>query len=496
MSTQTPKVVVYTAISGHYDCLKEPHYIDDGIDYICFTDDEELESETWMMAPFPEAFQDSTLQTRYVKILAHRFLSDYDISIWIDANIVIQDDIKALIQNCLGSNDIAMFEHPQHHETIAKEVEVCISLAKEQPDKLLAQQELYYSLGFTDSDHPIPASYVIFRRHNHQYLALAMEDWWLNVLTYSKRDQVSFPFITWKYNLQVHYLSHQQFLHYFAQYPHDGDERDRILHLLAHGGLFRVSNVNGTLRIQQQGCSDQRALQITTSILSTLQYESMWKVIHGPFRDLVYPQLTATGSALLPKLLGTYESELHPIIDEVLTCHYDLIVNIGAGEGYYAVGLLLKSQSSRLIAFEINPKGQDACRLMAQFNKVEERITIMGQCDHYILNDLTQQYKTGLILCDCEGAEIDLLDPDQVYNLRKFDILVELHELQSQGPTISELFQSRFYHTHNIKFINIRQHRDLSHLSFEGVSRPELQFLVSEGRQYSIGWLFLKAKEN
>ena len=43
---------------------------------------------------------------------------------------------------------------------------------------------------------------------------------------------------------------------------------------------------------------------------------------------------------------------------------------------------------------------------------------------------------------DCEGGEVDLLQPDLAPNLRYSDVLVELHDFLN--PTISETILSRF----------------------------------------------------
>ena len=64
-------------------------------------------------------------------------------------------------------------------------------------------------------------------------------------------------------------------------------------------------------------------------------------VLNGPFRGMKYLS-RAYCSAVLPKLLGTYECELIPAIDRLARSDADRIVDIGAAEGYYAVGLALK----------------------------------------------------------------------------------------------------------------------------------------------------------
>src|SRR5688572_8039088 len=49
------------------------------------------------------------------------------------------------------------------------------------------------------------------------------------------------------------------------------------------------------------------------------------KIIAGPFRGLSYLRCSS-GSAWLPKLLGTYELELAPTIEELCSRQFDLIV--------------------------------------------------------------------------------------------------------------------------------------------------------------------------
>ena len=45
------------------------------------------------------------------------------------------------------------------------------------------------------------------------------------------------------------------------------------------------------------------------------------------------------GSVLIPKLLGSYEQELQPLLQRLAAQNYSEIVDIGCAEGYYAIGL-------------------------------------------------------------------------------------------------------------------------------------------------------------
>jgi len=100
------------------------------------------------------------------------------------------------------------------------------------------------------------------------------------------------------------------------------------------------------------------------------------RVLYGPFPGLLYPEAVSVGSEWLPKILGTYESELHHTIEALCARGYTTIINIGAGEGYYAVGLARRIHQSKVFAFETDPLGQELCRKMAEMNQVGGRVML------------------------------------------------------------------------------------------------------------------------
>ena len=166
-------------------------------------------------------------------------------------------------------------------------------------------------------------------------------------------------------------------------------------------------------------------------------------VQNGPFKGLKYLPESSDGS-LLPKLLGTYEAALHPALASMLQRPYDNVINIGSAEGYYAVGLGRRLPGVRVIAFDINPRAREMCAKLADLNGVTDQITILGECTPGALESVIGN--RSLIVCDCEGYEAQLLDPDQVEGLDRCDLLVELHPLIN--ASIPELFEARFGKSH------------------------------------------------
>src|SRR6476659_6966695 len=81
------------------------------------------------------------------------------------------------------------------------------------------------------------------------------------------------------------------------------------------------------------------------------------QVLQGPFRGMQYLSRAYFGS-VLPKLLGTYELELREVIESICQLGADRIVDVGAAEGYYAVGLAVRSPGSTIVGFELDATGR------------------------------------------------------------------------------------------------------------------------------------------
>jgi len=158
------------------------------------------------------------------------------------------------------------------------------------------------------------------------------------------------------------------------------------------------------------------------------------KVRSGLFAGMCWGT-RAVGSELTPKLLGTYEKELAEIIKHLPV--FDLAIDIGAAEGWYAVGLLYRQTARRVVAFELTEHGQEACRDNARRNAVVERLEVRGKCSVEDLRDLLGAIASPgfrvLIVSDCEGHENELFAADVLRLCRGAHLIIETHESQAPG---------------------------------------------------------------
>jgi 2-polyprenyl-3-methyl-5-hydroxy-6-metoxy-1,4-benzoquinol methylase len=172
-------------------------------------------------------------------------------------------------------------------------------------------------------------------------------------------------------------------------------------------------------------------------------------VQYGPFKGMKYAHFVSHGSALFPKLLGSYECELHEEIYSLLNNNYDKIVDIGCAEGYYAVGMALKQPEATVYAYDIDASALEDCRKTASVNKVTNIKYIHG-CSSQKLLDL-KLAGSNLVISDCEGFELELFTESVVKHFENCDLLIEMHDNRNEliSPTLNRLFKQ----THDITII-------------------------------------------
>jgi hypothetical protein len=216
------------------------------------------------------------------------------------------------------------------------------------------------------------------------------------------------------------------------------------------------------------------------------------RVLHGPFKGLQYPSYNAIGSTLYPKLLGSYERELHEVIDALSGKEFSEIINVGCGEGYYAIGLCLKFPSAKIFACDIDTQAIRLCQQMAALNYVADRMVFHT---HFTASDLQNFGFTGkgLIVCDCEGFEKDLFTLSNLGNLKQCHLLIEVHDYIDID--ISTSLAKLFSATHTLKIIksldDIEKAKLYQYDETAGLDLYTKKKLFGERRPAIMEWFYL-----
>ena len=204
--------VVYTSVFGGYDDIVEQK-VPNGWDWKCFSEDNSL-----------SLYNDNTRNAKRFKVLPHRYLSDYEYSIFIDGNMTIKGDVNELVDKYLKDSNVAFFSHAKNvldsRDCVYDEAKLIFKSGerwmnetpergllnwKDKPELIKTQIEKYALLGYPKHNGLITGM-VILRRHNEKDCIKAMEDWWTEIKYNSKRDQLSFNYIAWKNNLNFNYI--------------------------------------------------------------------------------------------------------------------------------------------------------------------------------------------------------------------------------------------------------------------------------------------------
>ena len=189
------RIVIYTAISGDYDVLRDPSVITPGFDYICFSDRYSGNKGCWNIRKIPDNDLDSVRKAKEMKVLPHRFVSDYDYSVWVDGSIDIIGNVRDLLEE-YGFPPFLCFNHPSRNNAY-EEGTACLIQAKDRTEVIRAQLVGYKSEGYP-ADNGLIDGCVLMRDHNNPHVMKVMEDWWNEIISKSRRDQLSFNYVAWK----------------------------------------------------------------------------------------------------------------------------------------------------------------------------------------------------------------------------------------------------------------------------------------------------------
>ena len=218
-------------------------------------------------------------------------------------------------------------------------------------------------------------------------------------------------------------------------------------------------------------------------------------VRHGPFAGLKYPELTSIGSALYPKLLGSYESELHPWMEEVCSAGYSEVIDVGCAEGYYAVGLAMRIPPAMVYAYDIYEGAQYLCANCAAANQVADRLSVRAEFTADELRGIPIRER-GLIVCDCEGGETQIFTEQTRHHFANWDLLIETHDFMD--ITISTRMAELFQETHELRTLisidDIQKAKTFQYPELTPFDLATRRAILAEYRPTIMEWQFLKSR--
>ena len=217
--------VIYKVIINGYDGDLNPKFINYDFDYLFYTNNIDFylynNNSIWQYYKIPEKITNLKLgpakQNRYLKINAYKYLPNhYNFSVYIDGNIIIINDINLLLNQLKKQyKDINFFVpiHPER-DCIYDEAKVVLKLRKDKSKYVKPQIKKIKDDGFP-MHYGLSENNILIRNHKDPNLIKFMKKWWKMVKKGSKRDQLSFIYISWKYNFTNFVFIERKLIKYY-----------------------------------------------------------------------------------------------------------------------------------------------------------------------------------------------------------------------------------------------------------------------------------------
>lgn len=187
------RFAVYSAIIGKYDVILQPSLVDDRFDYVIFSDClPEGKQGVWQVRRIDYSNPIKAKVARYIKTHPETLLSEYEASLWLDANISIVGkeiydrfvelfenetlvaSVKHLVYDCVFNEMFSVLDF--HYES----EEVVVRWGHE-----LRKRDFPKHAGMFETG-------LLYRRHSSDEVKRFDAIWWKYIDAYSKRDQLSF----------------------------------------------------------------------------------------------------------------------------------------------------------------------------------------------------------------------------------------------------------------------------------------------------------------
>lgn len=220
-------------------------------------------------------------------------------------------------------------------------------------------------------------------------------------------------------------------------------------------------------------------------------------VQRGPFTGLVLDgESNISKGPLAAKLFGLYEWR---VLEQIRTLGpFEDVLNIGAADGYFSLGLLKAGLARRSICYEMTQEGRDAIRRNAERNGVCEDVVIKGKADETIIDDLPPlgfNPANALVLCDIEGGEFDVLTGPLLDFLAPAVMIVELHDrIHSGKPDRRDEIIKRLPASVDFEIITTVPAPWSGIEDIEALSDNDRALVLSEGRREIGEWLVVTPK--
>lgn len=223
--------IIFTAIFGEYEELKEPQVVTPGWRYLCFTD-QPFKSSVWEIVTVNRSTISDRLLARECKIQFHKYIGAEE-SIWIDGAFTINCDLNEWWAKYgpVAPAVMTCIKHPMR-DCVFEEAAMCIKNNRDNVHKIADQAKEYRKYvpphnGLIQSGILMRRRYLVLDENDKIYepILRICERWFQETSRHSLRDQISFcriimefpkdlvRYITWDYRSGQEFIFKTHYKH-------------------------------------------------------------------------------------------------------------------------------------------------------------------------------------------------------------------------------------------------------------------------------------------
>jgi hypothetical protein len=217
-------------------------------------------------------------------------------------------------------------------------------------------------------------------------------------------------------------------------------------------------------------------------------------VVRGGFSGMRLNKKVHWGKGdLAAKIYGLYEPEILQVIS---ASSLQYLVNLGAGDGYYPIGMLIHKKVEHAFCFEENQKGRKLILENSKENNVQDDITLFGRAEAGFHRSLPAEVLNGrtLVLCDIEGGEFDVFTPEVVSAFKNSTFIIELHDWKFENRHEKREALLRQFDGFNVRVLKSKPKQWAGIGEIEELSENDRALVCSEGRKFLGEWIICDSK--
>lgn len=191
--------IIYTALIGQNEGLNSQPFIKkSSFRHVCLTDNNDLKSDDWEIINVKRLLPiDQHRSQRNLKLRPHIVFPDYKYSFYFDNTIVLKSKIEDLIKEffvkeiCDINDPFFVLPFHSYRENLISEFYECYLNNLDSDTRFFYQISDYLKIDSLAFNFKPYWGGMLFRHHNHKKIIEFSEIWFANVMTYSRRDQLS-----------------------------------------------------------------------------------------------------------------------------------------------------------------------------------------------------------------------------------------------------------------------------------------------------------------